>query len=340
MNKEKILQEIQQYLDQGIIPNFDDEYLTKNSYLKNIFTLDYLRRFIECDDVREVIIHSPEHIEVISKSKKYFESIDLDSFTLQLSMKYFCLKYHQAWNYTYPFTSFRINLFNLPIRMSLIHHSTGSEKVFIRKLSQNQFNLNDFNISNHHFFGNIIAKKENILISGSTGSGKTSFITAMLKHVDPDEHVIIMEDTNEIYTENPNHTKLLSEQGNNSLEDFCSYSMRMSPDRIILGEIRSKEVTPFLLNLNTGCSGSLASIHANNALQAIDRMALLYSVYSSKNISDEVIKKLICQNINYIIHLKDRNVEEVLKVLGFDKGRVLFEKASQSENPVENINLF
>jgi type IV secretion system protein VirB11 len=340
MSKDIILKEFEQCLDQGIIPKFEEEFLDKNKYLKNILTLNFLESQISDSQTREVIIHRNNHMEIIHNNGKSFISPQFELNELYLCMKYYTLKYHQSWNYTQPFCSFKVQLFNHPIRLSFIHHSSGAEKMFIRKLSQNQFTLIDFKVKSTDFFQTAIDQKSNILVSGSTGSGKTSFISALLNDVSQDEHIIIMEDTDEISTSNPNHTKLLSKEGVNSLEEYCSYSMRMSPDRIILGEIRSKEVTPFLLNLNSGCSGAFASIHANNAIQAVDRMALLYNVYNDKYIPDEVVKKLICQNINYIIHLEHREIIEVLKILGFDKGRILYERINFQENPNMNINLF
>ena len=103
------------------------------------------------------------------------------------------------------------------------------------------------------------------------------------------------------------------------------YSMRMSPDRIILGEIRSAETESFLLAMNTGHNGLISTIHANSAKDAIERFALLFKIYSSKDLSYELVLKLICNNIDYVIFLKNKSVKEVISVYGSEDNQIFYE---------------
>ena len=91
----------------------------------------------------------------------------------------------------------------------------------------------------------------------------------------------------------------------------------MRPDRMILGEIRSHEVVPFLLSINTGHGGMMASVHSNSAIDAIHRLCLLFQIYSKKTSVDypEVLK-LVCQGVDFIIYLEDKRVCSILEIKG------------------------
>jgi len=124
-------------------------------------------------------------------------------------------------------------------------------------------------------------------------------------------------------------TSMLAKEksGKKSLKDYCAYALRMSPDRLILGEMRSDEVVPFLLAMNTGHNGLMSTIHANSSVDAVSRLALLFSMYSvNKDMSFELITKLICKNIDYIIFLKDKSVFEVCRLIGSEGDVPFFEK--------------
>jgi Flp pilus assembly CpaF family ATPase len=91
----------------------------------------------------------------------------------------------------------------------------------------------------------------------------------------------------------------------------------MRPDRIILGEMRSVEVTPFILSMNNGHKGLMSTIHSSSAKDSLARVALLFSLYSdNQNIDYTLIMKLICSNIDCVIHIEDKRVKEVIRVLG------------------------
>jgi len=122
--------------------------------------------------------------------------------------------------------------------------------------------------------------RRNILISGGTSSGKTTFLNALLREIPERERLVLIEDTPELQILHANAVGLLAVRGgmgeaNVTAEDLLIASLRMRPDRIILGEIRGNEALTFLRAINTGHPGSLSTIHADSAERAIDQLSLL-----------------------------------------------------------------
>jgi type IV secretion system protein VirB11 len=125
-----------------------------------------------------------------------------------------------------------------------------------------------------------VRSKRNILVSGGTSSGKTTFVNALLREIRSDERLIIIEDTPELQVEHQNVVELIAARSDLgeaevSAEDLLIASLRMRPDRIILGEIRGSEAVTFLRAVNTGHPGSISTIHADSPERAIDQLALL-----------------------------------------------------------------
>jgi type IV secretion system protein VirB11 len=125
-----------------------------------------------------------------------------------------------------------------------------------------------------------VAARKTILISGGTSSGKTTFLNALLREISDDERIVIVEDTPEIGVRQPNSLGLVAvrgEQGEAKIttDDLLQASLRLRPDRIILGEVRGPEAVTFLRAINTGHPGSFTTIHANTPQGALEQLALM-----------------------------------------------------------------
>lgn len=125
-----------------------------------------------------------------------------------------------------------------------------------------------------------VRSRKNILISGGTSSGKTTFLNALLAEIPADERLILIEDTEELRLVHANAVGLLAARGQTSeaqisAEDLLIAALRMRPDRIILGELRGIEAFTFLRAVNTGHPGSMTTIHADTPERAIEQLALL-----------------------------------------------------------------
>src|ERR1700741_2957548 len=124
----------------------------------------------------------------------------------------------------------------------------------------------------------------NILISGGTGSGKTTLLNALSRLIDPTERTVTIEDAAELQLQQPHVVRLetrpanLEGRGEISMRDLLKNALRMRPDRIILGEIRSSEALDMLQAMNTGHDGSLSTIHANRPREALTRLENMVGV--------------------------------------------------------------
>lgn len=158
---------------------------------------------------------------------------------------------------------------------------------------------------------NMVANKKNILISGGTLSGKTTLLNTIIKEVDYSERIITIEDTKELIIKQPNHIRLIkSKTGSDiaavSYEDLINASLRLRPDRILLGEIDIENTVRFLRILNTGHSGSFATVHANSPDDAIDAL-MINTKLAGFHGNDETMKQYATKYLDAIVHVKRIN---------------------------------
>ncbi len=167
-----------------------------------------------------------------------------------------------------------------------------------------------------------VRTRRNILISGGTSSGKTTFLNALLREIPRGERLLLIEDTPELQLVHDNAVGLVAARGSLgeaevSAEDLLIASLRMRPDRIILGEIRGSEAVTFLRAVNTGHPGSLSTIHADSPLRAIDQLALLVLQTGTRMAWDDVVK-YVRRSLDIIVQLHrvggKREIAEIMLV--------------------------
>jgi pilus assembly protein CpaF len=178
----------------------------------------------------------------------------------------------------------------------------------------------------------VLARK-NILISGGTGTGKTTFLNALGKFIPADERILLIEDTAEIRMPHPNLVRFEARQAQNgvpavAIRDLLKASLRHRPDRILLGEIRGSEAFDLLQMLNTGHSGTLSTIHASSAKQGLARFTSCV-LQSGIELPYRAIKTNIGDSLNVVVHIERRPgrrfVSEVLKINSYDPDADLFD---------------
>ena len=171
-----------------------------------------------------------------------------------------------------------------------------------------------------------IETRRNILISGGTGTGKTTLLNALGRFIPGDDRILLIEDTSEIQLEKPNLVRFEARQAQSGLpavtiRDLLKASLRHRPDRIILGEIRGGEAFDLLQLLNTGHSGTLSTVHASSAAQSLSRFTSCV-LQSGVELPYRAIKNNIADSLNILIQLERRPgkrfVSEVLEIRGYN----------------------
>lgn len=312
--------------------NDDVQYLKE--WFQQIHTLKFLSDLIGDGCMNEIFFHSHCKAQIIREGlRSDFVIENLAQEDYQLGLEILALRNNVAWNYADPFASFSLKLNGFDFRATLIHFSTSASKtskIFLRTIKSDNPSIDLFSLEpeQRELVRSLVLEKKNILVSGSTGSGKTTFLRALLKESDESEHVIILEDTHEILPTSENQTTMLAqaELQKKTLKDYCAYALRMSPDRLIVGEMRSTEVVPFMLAMNTGHKGLMSTIHANSCVDAISRIALLFSLYSeNKELDFALITKLACRNIDYVVHMENKKIKELARIIGSEQETVFYE---------------
>src|SRR5256714_12531928 len=171
-----------------------------------------------------------------------------------------------------------------------------------------------------------IRSGKTLLISGGTGTGKTTLLRILANSIPEDERILVIEDTPELQIRKPNIVAVASQTStfktNVSFDDLLKDTLRFRPDRIILGEVRGTEARTLLDSFNTGHSGSLATIHANSATKALHRFAnLVMRGHQQSTIED--IEAEIGEAVDFVIHIERqpgrRAVREVVRLNGYDR---------------------
>jgi pilus assembly protein CpaF len=213
--------------------------------------------------------------------------------------------------------------------------SVNGVTLTIRKFNSRHFGIEDLIQAGtlerwlaNQLEGYVLARK-NLLICGSTGSGKTSLVNVLGKFIPADERIVLIEDTSEIHMCQDNLVRFEARQPQNRLpaitiRDLLKASLRHRPDRLILGEIRGSEAFDLLQLLNTGHSGSLSTVHATSAKQGLARFTSCV-LQSGVDLPYRAVKTNVGDSVNVVVHLERRPgrrfVSEVVEIHGYDPDR-------------------
>ena len=174
-----------------------------------------------------------------------------------------------------------------------------------------------------------VGQRQNLLISGGTGSGKTTMLNALASFIDPEERVVLIEDTSEIQISLENLVEFEArrerpDQRAVTIRDLLRATLRHRPDRIILGEVRGGEAFDLLQALNTGHSGTLSTIHANSAEQSVTRF-ISCVLQSGIELPYRAIRSNIGDAVQLLLHIERRSgrryVAQLLRLIRYDAGQ-------------------
>ena len=209
------------------------------------------------------------------------------------------------------------------------------EPITMKKLIQ----LESLTEDASQFLQALVRSSYNIFISGGTNSGKTTFLNALSQYIPKDERIITIEDSAELQIQSVENLVSLETRNANaegegavSISDLIKASLRMSPNRIIVGEVRGKECLDMLNAMNTGHDGSISTGHANSSTDMLKRMETM--VLQGADLPLPSIRNMIASAIEIMVHLgrtKDhkRRVLEISEIMGIENGEVKLKKLYQ-----------
>ena len=285
----------------------------KNSIVSN----QAINQLIEDEQVEEIWINAPGRIFLAKNGVSELTSIILNDSEMTVLVEQLLRNTGRRLDISHPFVDA-----TLPDGSRLHAVIPDITKkwpaINIRKFGKQAPTLEDlfdremFDKLTKDLLKDIVTSSKNILVSGTTGAGKTTFISALLNSLPANTRVITCEEVFELKLNSSDWVALqtretnLENKGEVSLRRLIREALRMRPERLILGEVRQAEALELLIALNSGMSG-MATIHANSAPEAINKLTLL-PLLGGPNIKSEFVRKTVGQVIDFVVHIQ-RNIE-------------------------------
>lgn len=352
-------EELYELIEEKVLKKSHEVYIAqseKESITKSVYNsmrgMDVLQELIDNPDITEIMVNGPDNIFVENSGKieKYPERF-MDVHKLEDVIQQIVSKVNRVVNETSPIVDFRLTD-GSRVNVVLPPVSLEGPVVTIRKFPEKPMTMKKLvqigSLSEEaaQFLEKIVEAGYNIFISGGTGSGKTTFLNALSDYIPQDERIITIEDAAELQIRNiPNLVRLevrnANIEGKNAvtIRDLLKSSLRMRPDRIVLGEVRDAAACELLNAMNTGHDGSFCTGHANSSKDMLSRLETL--VLSGMDIPILAIRNQIAAAVDIIIHLgrlrdKTRKVLEIAEVIGMDGDNIklgtLFEFVEEGED--------
>lgn len=328
---------ILQYCVKNYLPMSERRILKKQIY-DSLRKLDILQELVEDDTITEIMINGAKNIfieraGVLYRTEERFESEE----KLQDIIQQIVAKSNRIINEANPIVDARledgsrVNVVLPPVAMD-------GAAVTIRKFPKHPITMdqliamNSITLEVSDFLKQLVIAGYNIFISGGTGSGKTTFLNVLSNFIPETERIITIEDSAELQIKNiPNLVRLevknANVEGKNAItiRSLIKSSLRMRPDRIIVGEVRDEAAIDMLQALNTGHDGSLSTGHANSPVDMLSRLESL--VLLGADIPLLAVRKQIASAIDMIVHLgrlrdRSRRVLEITEVLDCVNGEI------------------
>lgn len=320
------------------------DYKEKKELIDGIFNstrkeLDMLQPYADDDSVTEIMVNGPDNIFIerngqIETIKENFESKD----HLEEVIRRIASRVHREINELNPIVDARLEDGS---RINAVYKNIALNGpiLTIRKFPKNRITMDDLiqmgSITKDAaaFLEKLVISGYNIFISGGTSSGKTTFLNVLSNYIPGNERLVVIEDSAELQiTEIKNivrmETKNANVQGKGevNIRQLIKASLRMRPDRIIVGEVRGEEALDMLQAMNTGHDGSLSTGHANSPEGMLSRLETM--VLTATNFPVEAIRNQIASAIDVIIHLgrlhdRSRKVLEITEVCHCENGKII-----------------
>lgn len=334
---EMIMEEMVEWGKQRYIPLHIKQRLCKEVYYA-VRKYDILQELMDDNHITEIMVNGPDNIFIekngtIQRYNNRFSSKE----KLEDIIQQIVAKANRVVNESSPIVDARledgsrVNVVLSPVALNgpiLTIRRFPEKPIGIKELLE----LGSITQEVADFLRKLVICGYNIFISGGTGSGKTTFLNALSGYIPKQERIITIEDSAELQIQDVDNLVRLETRNANiedcrpvTIRDLIKSSLRMRPDRIIVGEVRSVEAIDMIQALNTGHDGSLCTGHANSARDMLYRLETM--VLMGMDIPLSAVRRQIASGLDVIVHLgrlrdKSRKVLEIVEVTGFENGEI------------------
>ena len=356
-------QEIYRQIDDLILEETRNRYVSlrrkealRTELFNSIRKLDILQELIDDDSVTEIMVNGTEGIflerngRLLCWEKKITSKEKLEDMVQQIAGR--C---NRIVNESVPVADARLSDGS---RVSLVLPpvALNGPVITIRRFPKNPIHMDRLvelgavTTEAAAFLRALVRSGYNIFISGGTGSGKTTFLNALSDFIPKEERIITIEDNAELQIQGAeNLVRLEARQANTegknsvTIRDLIKASLRMRPDRIVVGEVRGEEALDMIQSMNTGHDGSLSTGHANSPRDMLSRLETM--ILMAMELPLSAIRRQIASAGGILIHLgrmrdRSRKVMEIVEITGYDRAsgeiteRTLFQLEETKEQPM------
>lgn len=329
----------------------------KKELFDSLRRLDILQIFVDDSSVTEIMINGKDHIFVEQDGKLRELDVSFESVEkLQDVIQQIVSGCNRVVNEASPIVDARlpngsrVNIVMNPVALNgpiVTIRRFPDKPITMDKLLQ----YDSLSLESAEFLEKLVKAKYNIFVSGGTGSGKTTFLNVLSNYIPADERVITIEDSAELQLQGLSNLVRLETRNSNvegcreiSVRELIRSSLRMRPDRIIVGEVRGAEAIDMLQCMNTGHDGSMSTGHANSARDMLARLENM--VLMGMELPLAAIRQQIASGVDVVVHLgrlrdKSRRVLEITEILGCENNEIklnpLYGFEELGEDSVGNI---
>lgn len=355
MTREPQEQELHEIIDLIMEEELKEKYLTIKERIKihkevfnSIKGLGILEDLLEMDEVTEIMINGRNHIfiEKAGRIIPYDDSIESEE-RLQDIIQQIVAKTNRRVNESNPIVDTRLED-GSRVNVVLPPVALDGAVITIRKFAKEKITINQLikwgtltrEVSD--LLEKLVVAGYNIFVSGGTGSGKTTFLNVLSNFIPNDQRVVTIEDSAELQLKSvDNIVRLEARQANSqgeneiTIRDLIKTSLRMRPDRIIVGEVRGAEALDMVQSLNTGHDGSMSTGHGNSPKDMLARLETM--VLMGADIPLNAIRSQLAAGIDIMVHLarmpdKTRKVIEINEIQEFKDNQIILNKLYCMEN--------
>jgi type IV secretion system protein VirB11 len=289
---------------------------------------------LENPDVQDICVNSDGRIWIEEKGKRLYDSEkSIAPENLVAALGTIAAMNGMELNENHPVLEGRLPLDGSRVEGAIPPTTPDGPSMSIRKHASAIFPLSQYVSEGRippegaEYLREAIRDARNILVAGGTGSGKTTFVNALIRElleIAPRDRLLLIEDTMELQCATRNKERFVASEGV-SMQKLLKTAMRYRPDRIIIGEVRGGEALDLLKSWNTGHPGGFATVHANSAPAALLRLEQLIS-----EVSVTPMQALIAEAVNIVIYMMEfgrlgRRVTEIISVTGYREGEYRYE---------------